>query len=440
VNEYAEPRNEGRGAGEEAAPANPGSQGRVAPMEIDAELRAALMATSRSILAAQRRAERELRDARDALDQRNMALASANALLAATLDATPVGVLATGPLGDVTLHNRRFDTLWTLSAAQIEAHGVASLFDVLRARLLRPDDFLAWLALVNAEPDAALPLHCETVDGRHLECVARPQSVGNERVGMVYNWLDVTERVNAEVLRSQAHAARLANEAKTVFMSRASHELRTPLNAVLGFSQLLQLQPVVAESGKASSHVQHILRAGTHLLALMDDLLQISRIESGLVRMSIEDVDAGAAVEDAIRLCEPIAAQRAVRMECLCTGVVRVRADRIRLRQILMNLLSNAIKYNKPGGAVTVRVVLGVQGPVLAVEDAGHGMNAEQLTHLFEPFNRLGAESSRTEGTGLGLVITRQLVQQMGGSIEVSSVPGVGSVFSLGLPEGTTEV
>ncbi len=425
MNEYGDLRGEGRDAHQVSASA---------PMEIDADLRAALLATSRSILAAQRRAERELREARDVLEQRNAALAQANSMLAATLDATPVGVLATGPSGAVTLHNRRFDVLWTLSAAQVEAHGVAGLFDVLRARLLRPDDFLAWLALVNAAPEAALPLHCETVDGRHLECDARPQSVDGQRVGMVYNWLDVTERVDAEALRSQAQAARLANEAKTVFMSRASHELRTPLNAVLGFSQLLQLQPVVAENGKASAHVQHILRAGTHLLALMDDLLQISRIESGLVRMTIEDVDAGAAVEDAIRLCEPIAAQRAVSMDCLCVGTVLVRADRTRLRQVLMNLLSNAIKYNKPGGPVTVRVAVGAMGPVLAVEDGGHGMNPEQLSHLFEPFNRLGAEGSRTEGTGLGLVITLQLVQQMGGSIDVSSTPGIGSVFSVGLP------
>jgi len=434
VNEYGKPRDDDQDAQTESASASAMDATRGAPMEIDADLRAALMATSRSILVAQRRAERELREARDVLEQRNAALARANSMLAATLDATPVGVLATGPLGAVTLHNRRFGVLWALSAAQVEAHDVADLFDVLRARLLRPDDFLAWLALVNAAPDAALPLHCETVDGRHLECEARPQSADGRRVGMVYNWLDVTERVDAEALRSQAHAARLANEAKTVFMSRASHELRTPLNAVLGFSQLLQLQPVVAENGKASAHVQHILRAGTHLLALMDDLLQISRIESGQMRLSIEDVDAGAAVEDAIRLCEPIAAQRDVCMACLCAGTVLVRADRMRLRQVLMNLLSNAIKYNRPGGPVTVRVGLGPMGPVLAVEDGGHGMNAEQLSHLFEPFNRLGAEGSRTEGTGLGLVITRQLVQQMGGSIDVSSTPGSGSVFSLSLP------
>jgi signal transduction histidine kinase len=400
-----------------------------------ADLHTAMLATSHSILSAQRRDELDLLSTRQALDQRNADLAQANALLQATLNATPVGVVATAPDGAVTMHNERFDRLWALTAPQIDNHGVGALFEALCARLLRPADFLAWIHEVSVAPQSAGRLHCQTLDGRHLECEALPQWADGACIGVVYNWLDVSQRVEAESLRSQTQAARLANEAKTAFMSRASHELRTPLNAVLGFSQLLQMNPAVAADGKASSHLRHILTAGEHLLALMDDLLQMSRIESGLVRLAPESLDLPAAVAEAVLLCGPAAAQRELRFDNACTGPFTVWADRTRLRQVLMNLISNAIKYNRVGGTVTLRCAPAGAGQTITIEDTGQGMSPEQLEHLFEPFNRLGAERSRVEGTGLGLVITRQLVEQMGGTIDVRSQLGQGSLFSLSLPK-----
>jgi PAS domain S-box-containing protein len=258
---------------------------------------------------------------------------------------------------------------------------------------------------------------------------------------------DITARKQGEAAMLAAQAAERANMAKTQFLSHMSHELRTPLNSVIGFSQLLQLDRLPPLSAHQQAHARQIESAGTHLLAMINDLLDMTRIESGTVAMSLESVDLRQSIEEAISLVYKAAADAGLRVDVLLPEggmAVRVEADRLRLRQVLVNLLSNAIKYNRPGGSVRMLAGPGPQDDELAIEvkDTGQGMSAEQMGHLFEPFNRLGAERSHIEGTGIGLMITRRLVELMGGQLKVSSEVGVGSSFTvvLKLPAGHTRL
>ncbi|HEX6707726.1 MAG TPA: PAS domain S-box protein [Albitalea sp.] len=252
---------------------------------------------------------------------------------------------------------------------------------------------------------------------------------------------DITERKRTEAALLAAQAAERANAAKTEFLSRMSHELRTPLNAVLGFAQLLQMDAGHPLNAEQKSRLQHIEDAGAHLLAMINDVLDLSRIESGGMMLAPETVVVSSLVQEGFALVATAARDAGVRlaMEAPPAGVPRgdrMRADHLRLRQVLVNLLTNAIKYNRPQGRVTVSWGATPEGEAvwLRVADTGQGLTDEQQAHLFEPFNRLGAERSRIEGTGIGLVVTQRLVQLMGGRIEVRSSVGVGSSFTVTLP------
>jgi signal transduction histidine kinase len=187
----------------------------------------------------------------------------------------------------------------------------------------------------------------------------------------------------------------------------------------------------------AHRQVQEILRGGRHLLALIDDILDLGRIESGRVDLAIEAaVVVAEVVEDCLRLVQPLAAARGIAVTVDVAAGLAVRADRLRLRQVLMNLLSNAIKYNVDGGQVEVRAGADAARVRVAVRDSGCGIAPQRLGELFQPFNRLGAERGPVEGTGIGLVIARELVERMGGAIGVDSVAGAGSTFWIELPGG----
>lgn len=247
---------------------------------------------------------------------------------------------------------------------------------------------------------------------------------------------DVTEQKQYEQAMVQARAAEAANRAKSEFLSRMSHELRTPLNAVIGFAQLLLMDQAQPLSPAQAGKVGLIERAGAHLLAVLSDVLDLSRIEAGDLPLSLQALDVHAVVEDAFGLVSELARRNQVALVCgeLCDPAY-VRADRVRLREVLVNLLSNAIKYNRVGGQVRCSVMAdGGESVHIEVADTGMGMTAQQLEHLFEPFNRLGAEQSGIEGTGIGLVIVRRLVELMSGSITAYSVPARGSRFAITLP------
>lgn len=225
-------------------------------------------------------------------------------------------------------------------------------------------------------------------------------------------------------------AAEKANLAKSDFLSGMSHELRTPLSAILGFAQLIESgMPPPTVSQKRS--LDQILNAGWYLLKLINEILDLALIESGRLSLSPEPVALREVLQECETMCEPQAAKRGVQMHFpLISPHYFVRADRTRVKQVVINLLSNAIKYNRTGGRVTLTcTALSAEWIRICIEDTGEGLAAEQLAKLFQPFNRLGQEASAEEGTGIGLVMTKRLVELMGGSMGVKSTVGEGSVF-----------
>ena len=253
---------------------------------------------------------------------------------------------------------------------------------------------------------------------------------------------DVTERKQLEhVLKRAKEDAERANRAKSEFLSRMSHELRTPLNAILGFAQLLEMDELDVEQQES---VEQILKAGRHLLGLVDEVLDIARIEAGRMSLSLEPIDVEEIVTEAWELVRHRAEQEGIALDrgSRPTCGVRVTADRQRLKQVVLNLLSNAVKYNSENGQVTVACSTGQTAPNhlrIAVTDTGAGIAEEGLDRLFVPFERLGAEQSGIEGTGIGLAVSRGLVEAMDGEIGVDSEEGVGSTFWVELPLDPTQ-
>lgn len=247
---------------------------------------------------------------------------------------------------------------------------------------------------------------------------------------------DITDRKRMESDLLEKAAAEQASQAKSAFLSRVSHELRTPLNGILGFTRLLQMQDPGNMRSDQLNKLGYIELAGESLLRLINEVLDISRIEAGHMQMVMAEVNLNEVVSGAIQLLAPMAAQRGVQLSWQRgAGAPWVQADVHRLGQVLNNLLSNAIKYGPAQGLVTVDVHAQQGAVTLSVRDQGPGLSAEQQAQLFQPFNRLGAERSSIEGVGLGLVITRNLVELMNGQLQVSSVPGQGCCFSVQLNE-----
>ena len=249
---------------------------------------------------------------------------------------------------------------------------------------------------------------------------------------------DVTERKrfertlqenNIELERAKA-AAEKANLAKSDFLSSMSHELRSPLNAILGFAQLINSDTPPPTPTQTAS-IDQILHAGWYLLELINEILDLAQIESGKLALSREPTSLAEVMLECRAMMEPQGQQRGIQMTFPQSGMpFYVDADRTRLKQVLINLLSNAIKYNQANGTVVVDYTASTPGRLrVSVRDSGAGLSPEMLTQLFQPFNRLGRESSREEGTGIGLVMSKRLVELMGGTIGVASTIGSGSVF-----------
>ena len=245
---------------------------------------------------------------------------------------------------------------------------------------------------------------------------------------------DVTERRRAEeALRAAREAAEAASRAKSEFLSRMSHELRTPLNAILGFGQLMELD---ATSDHQRENTDHIMKAGRHLLHLINEVLDITGIESGRLRLSAEPVSVSEAVREVFDLVGPLATAGSVtlRLDQSSAGTF-VHADRQRLKQVLLNIVANAVKYNRRGGHVTISCEESESGRRrILVDDTGRGISAEHAARLFTPFDRLGAEQTGIEGTGLGLALSKRLAEAMDGSIGIRERAGEGSTFWVDLP------
>ncbi|MDO8250738.1 MAG: ATP-binding protein [Rhodoferax sp.] len=284
------------------------------------------------------------------------------------------------------------------------------------------------------------------IEEKFLKLDGTPIAVEVQSTSIVYDgepaiqvvMRDITERKRLDQvlqeknveLESARFVADKANLAKSDFLSSMSHELRSPLNAILGFAQLMESgSPPPTPSQKAS--IEQILQAGWYLLELINEILDLALIESGKLSLSLEPISLPEVLLDCQAMIEPQAQKSGIRIsfpqfESPCF----VSADRTRMKQVLVNLLSNAIKYNRVGGTIDVRCSADTPERLrISVQDTGEGLSPDKLAQLFQPFNRLGQESSTEEGTGIGLVVSKRLVELMGGEISVQSTVGVGSVF-----------
>ena len=239
-------------------------------------------------------------------------------------------------------------------------------------------------------------------------------------------------RRSAELTAARDEALK-ATQAKNAFLSSTSHELRTPLNAILGFAQLLLLSDL---SDEDQDGAEQIVGAGRQLLVLINELIDIARIESGDLSLSLEPVWVLPLVEEVSQLIKPLAAERSITIVRECAGpALAAHADRQRFSQVLLNLMSNAVKYNRHGGTITITCQeQGTSQASVVVCDTGQGLSPDDLDRVFVPFERLGAEQTATEGTGIGLPLAKTLTEAMGGRLSASSVPGQGSAFTITLP------
>jgi PAS domain S-box-containing protein len=288
-----------------------------------------------------------------------------------------------------------------------------------------------------------------------LPTLGMPQGApdhGNRPLGFLFVGTDQSERARSNELELARRRAEAASQAKSEFLSRVSHELRTPMNAILGYAQLMQLEEEHPLDGHQRERVARIEAAGWHLVTLINDVLDLSTIESGNARIQMADVDVGLVINESVRLLAPLAETAKVTLAvALPQGAppdaLRVQADVTRLRQVLVNIIGNAIKYNLENGRVDIGVNLrapqgdaaadatgnGAGRLVIEISDTGRGMTEPQLARLFSAFDRLGLESGPIEGTGIGLVISRRLIERMGGEIAIDSRPDVGTRVTLAL-------
>ena len=251
--------------------------------------------------------------------------------------------------------------------------------------------------------------------------------------------LEHRNEVNRQ-LQQARHAAESSNRSKTTFLSRMSHELRTPLNAILGFSELLHMMSEDEYRDKRMTYLEKVKKSGQHLLSLIEDILDIAKIDDGNIRFLEQQVDIREIVDECETMLETQLAENKIRIVRESTGSLRIESDRLRLRQILLNLMSNAIKYNRPHGTVTIRYAKAANNTVnIQVEDTGIGMPEDRLSEVFDPFVRLLDSSSSVSGTGIGLSITKQLVELMGGSIGIDTTIGKGTTMKIRLPRSLTE-
>jgi signal transduction histidine kinase/CheY-like chemotaxis protein len=382
----------------------------------------------------------------------NSALLKAGALHTAIFDSTHFSIIATDEHGVIQLFNVGAQRMLGYTIDEVinvmrpgELHDPAE--SLLRANALSiefnvpiaPGSFesLACKSLRGLEDTFETSFICK--DGSRLPMMVSVTALRDAlggAIGFLILGANNSERKRADdELKRAMQAVEAASNAKSDFMSRMSHELRTPLNAILGFAQLIETgspEPTVAQKRS----VDQILKAGWYLLELINEILDLALVESGRLALSIEPVSVAEVLQECRTMIEPLAESYDIKMYFAeLSWPSFVYADRIRVKQVMINLLMNALKYNRPGGSVSVDFTARSEcGLCIHVRDTGLGLTQAQLPQLFQAFNRLGREATAEEGTGIGLVVTKRLVELMGGKIGVESTLGVGSVFWIELP------
>lgn len=366
------------------------------------------------------------------------------------LDTAPDAMVVVDPAGSIKFVNLQTENMFGYMRAEL----VGQPIDILIPERFRARHFqhvARFFAAPTSRPmGSGVQLFGRRKNGSELPIEVSLSPLQSER-GMTVSASirDITDRKQHEAsgrLEAERHAAELrearavaeaASAAKSEFLSSMSHELRTPLNAILGFAQLLVRDQREPLSARHKQRVEHILKGGEHLLRLINDILDLSRIEAGAVSVSTEPVSVADVLDEVERTLQPLAVRQnvALRRRPLPPGIPLVSADRTRFIQIVMNLGSNAVKYNRPLGTVTFEVSTPDPEHVrILLEDTGIGIPQDKQASIFQPFQRAGQETGPIEGTGIGLVITKRLAQLMQGDVEFQSEPGLGSKFWVTLP------
>lgn len=378
--------------------------------------------------------------------KRQQALLKTGALQNAILNSANFSIIATDEKGVIQLFNIGAERTLGYAAADVvnkitpsdihdpqeELERAQALSLELNTEIKPGFEALAFKASRGIEDIYELTYICK--DGSRFPAIVSITPLrddDDDLIGYLLIGTDNSQRKQVELKLNQAMAvAEKANLAKSDFLSSMSHELRTPLSAILGFAQLIESgHPPPTATQKRS--IDQILQAGWYLLELINEILDLALIESGKLSLSLEPMGLADVMLECAAMIEPQAHKRGISVSFPPLGMRHfVKADRTRVKQVLINLLSNAIKYNSVGGSVTVTCEERVPGRIrIAVEDAGSGLAPEQIEQLFQPFNRLGQEANAEEGTGIGLVMTKRLVELMGGEIGLESTVGKGSVF-----------
>lgn len=378
-------------------------------------------------------------------------LAQALRVKDAAIESSVNAIVIAGVCGKLSYVNRAFVELWRLQGAE-DAIGRSptEFWD-------KPDVAQGVIEAVQQQGRWQGTLTARRHDGSLMELDVSVNLVldGSGKPVCMTGWfVDITERqlaqyalkqLNEELeqrvaqrtaeLLSVLSEAERANSAKSEFLARMSHELRTPMNGILGFAQLLAYDPANSLDAEQADYVQEIVHAGEHLLELINEVLDLARIESGRVELLPEPLAIAQLVRECVPLVQALAARSKLTLSVELTGDYVIRADRLRLRQILLNLLSNAVKYNREGGSIEISCLSVRSGWVrIAVHDSGRGIAADALPRLFIPFERVQSVYDSIEGAGIGLAISRKLTEAMGGIIGVESVAGAGSTFWVEFP------